>query len=49
MYNQLGEAKENTVVVGERALVSLYGGAKEDELDILRYKHHTSGSAIIVL
>ena len=38
VFNQIGQAKEDIIVAGERALVSLYGGAKEEGLDILRYR-----------
>ncbi len=38
MFNQIGQAKEDIIVAGERALVSLYGGAKEEGLDVLRYR-----------
>ena len=30
VFNQIGQAKEDIIVAGERALVSLYGGAKEE-------------------
>ena len=30
VFNQKVQAKEDIVVAGERALVSLYGGAKEE-------------------
>ena len=38
MFNQIGQAKEDIIVAGERALVSLYGGATEEGLDVLRYR-----------
>ena len=38
VFNQIGQAKEDIIVAGERALVSLYGGAKEEGLDVLRYR-----------
>ena len=37
VFNQIGQAKEDIIVAGERTLVSLYGGAKEEGLDVLRY------------
>ena len=37
-FNQIGQAKEDIIVAGERALVPLYGGAKEEGLDVLRYR-----------
>ena len=30
MFNRIGQAKEDIIVVGERALVSLSGAAKEE-------------------
>ena len=36
MFNQLGQTKQDIVVAGEISLVSLYGGAKEEGLAILR-------------
>ena len=38
VFNQIGQAKEDIIVAGERALVSLYGGATEEGLDVLRYR-----------
>ena len=38
VFNQIGPAKEGIIVAGERALVSLYGGAKEAGLDVLHYR-----------
>ena len=38
MFNQIGHAKEDIIVAGERALVSSCGGAKEEGLDVLRYR-----------
>ena len=38
VFNQIGQAKEDIIVAGERALVSLYGGAKEEGLDVLQYR-----------
>ena len=38
VFNQIGQAKEDIIVAGERALVLLYGGAKEEGLDVLRYR-----------
>ena len=38
VFNQTGQAKEDIIVAGERALVSVYGGAKEEGLDVLRYR-----------
>ncbi len=38
LFNQIGQAKEDIIVAGERALVSLYGGAKEEGRDVLRYR-----------
>ena len=38
VFNLIGQAKEDIIVAGERALVSLYGGAKEEGLDALRYR-----------
>ena len=38
VFNQIGQAKEDIIVAGERALVSLYGGAKDEGLDVLRYR-----------
>ena len=38
VVNQIGKAKEDIIVAGEIALVSLYGGAKEEGLDVLRYR-----------
>ena len=38
MFNKIGQAEEDIIVAGERALVSLYGGAKEEGLDVLRYR-----------
>ena len=35
MFNQIGQAKEDIIVAGERALVSLYGGATAEGLDVL--------------
>ena len=29
MFNQIEQAKEDIIVAGQRALVSLYGGAKK--------------------
>ena len=37
VIDQIGQAKEDIIVAGERALISLYGGAKEEGLDVLRY------------
>ena len=37
MFNKIGQAKEDIVVLGERTLVSLYGGATEEGLDVSRY------------
>ena len=31
-------SKEYIIVIGERALVSLYGGANDEGLDVLRYR-----------
>ena len=36
VFNQVGHAKQDIIVAGERALVALLGGAKEEGLDILR-------------
>ena len=30
VFNQIGQAKEDIIVAGERALVSLYGGATDE-------------------
>ena len=38
VFNQIGQTKEDIIVAGERALVSLYGGGKEEGLDDLRYR-----------
>ena len=38
VFNKIGQAKEDIIVARERALVSLYGGAKEEGLDVLRYR-----------
>ena len=38
VFNQIGQAKEDIIVAGERALVSLYGAPKEEGLDVLRYR-----------
>ena len=38
MFDQIGQAKEEIIVAGRRVLVSLYGGAKEEGLDVLRYR-----------
>ena len=38
MFNQIGQAKEDIIVAGEIALVSLYGIAKEEGLYVLRYR-----------
>ena len=38
VFNQIGRAKEDIIVAGERVLASLYGGAKEEGLDVLRYR-----------
>ena len=38
VFNQVGQAKDDIIVAGESALVSLYGGAKEEGLDVLRYR-----------
>ena len=38
VFNQIGQAKEDIIVAGEIALASLYGGAKEEGLDVLRYR-----------
>ena len=38
VFNQIGQAKEDIIVGGERTLVSLYGGAKEEGLHVLRYR-----------
>ena len=38
MFNKIGQAKEDIIVVGERTLVSLYGGATEEGLDVSRYR-----------
>ena len=36
MFNQIGQAKEDIIMTGERTLViSLYGGVKEEGLDVL--------------
>ena len=38
VFNQIGQAKEDIIMAGERTLVSLYGGATEEGLDVLRYR-----------
>ena len=38
VIDQMGQAKEDIIVAGERALASLYGGAKEEGLYVLRYR-----------
>ena len=38
VFNEIRQAKEDTIVTRERALISLYGGAKEEGLDVLRYR-----------
>ena len=38
VFNQIGQAKEDIIVAVERALVSLYGGAKVEGLGVLRYR-----------
>ena len=38
MFKQVGQAKYDIIVAGERALASLHGGAKEEGLDVLRYR-----------
>ena len=38
VIDQIGQAKEDIIVAVERALVLLYGGAKEEGLDVLRYR-----------
>ena len=38
VFNQIGQAKEDIIVAWERALVSLYGGATEERLDVSRYR-----------
>ena len=43
VLNQIGQEKEDIIVAGERALVSLYGGAKEERLDVLRYRRFYQG------
>ena len=50
MFSQVGQGKQDIIVAGERALVSLYGGAKDGGLDILQYntgvytKHISKGT-----
>lgn len=40
VFNQEEEVrKEDIIAAGERALVCLYGGAEEDSLDHVRYRH----------
>ena len=38
VIDQIGQAKEDIIVAVERALVLLYGGAKEEGLDVLQYR-----------
>ena len=38
VFTQIGQANEDITVAGVRGLVSLYGGAKEEGLDVLRYR-----------
>ena len=38
VFNQIGQAKEDIIVPEERALVSLYSDAKEEGLDVMRYR-----------
>ena len=38
VFNQIGQAKEDIIVAGERGLVSLYGGGKDEGLDVLRHR-----------
>ena len=45
MFNQIGQAKEDIIVAGERALASLHGGAKEEGLDVLRYRRFCDNSS----
>ena len=37
MFNQVAQAKDDILLAGERALVSLSGAAKEEGLDVLAY------------
>ena len=41
---QLGQTKQDSIVAGEISLVPLYGGGKEECLDILRYRHIAFGT-----
>ena len=38
VFNQIGQAKEDIIVAGKRGLVSVYGGAKDEGLDVLRHR-----------
>ena len=38
MYNQVGHAKQDIILAGDIALVTLYGGAIGERLDVLRYR-----------
>ena len=38
VFNLVEQRKHDIIVAGEIVLVSLYGGAKDEGLDILRYR-----------
>ena len=38
MFSQVGQANQDIIMESERPLVSLYGGANDEGLDIVHYR-----------